>query len=208
MDSYVVAVEGLDALQRFDELPGKIQRIATAVVNRTAERAKAEGARRIRDQVAFPARYLTGRRGRLSVTKKASNSELEAIVTGQHRPTSLARFAGSRNPSAARKRGGVNVEVKPGESQFMGGAFLIKLPQGKTGVTDTQFNLGLAIRLKPGESVRNKRRMVEVSKGLYLLYGPSVDQVFRTVAGDITPDMEDWMETEFTRLVDLDLFKD
>ena len=67
---------------------------------------------------------------------------------------------------------------------------------------ETKSNLGLALRLRPGESVLNKRQMVQVSGNLYLLYGPSVDQVFRSVAEDIAPEATDILEAEFLRLID------
>lgn len=51
--------------------------------------------------------------------------------------------------------------------------------------------------------MQNKKSMVKLGKGLYLLYGPSVDQVFRDVAKEISPDTADFLEAEFLRLVSL-----
>lgn len=86
-------------------------------------------------------------------------------------------------------------------------AFFIRLPQGSQ-MTETQFNLGLAIRLKPGEALMNKVQAVRMASGLYLLYGPSVDQVFRAndgggVASDRAPYLAQRLENEFLRLLDL-----
>ena len=75
----------------------------------------------------------------------------------------------------------------------MNRAFLMNLRSG---------NLGLAVRLAPGERIDNKRRMVQMSNGLYLLYGPSVDQVFRSVAEDVSADAGDFLEQEFLRLTE------
>jgi hypothetical protein len=87
-------------------------------------------------------------------------------------------------------------------------AFLIKLP-GLAGSTELgAANMGLAIRLRPGEKLRNKTDARRVAKGLYVLYGPSVDQVFRSrdgtgVANDLVPDIQDDLSDEFIRLLEL-----
>lgn len=198
MADYVFAVEGLENIDQVQGLAEDIVRAARMAVNRTTERARARGAKEIRKEVAFPASYLTGERGRLKVTEKATAQKLQGKVTGRGRPTSLARFAKAKAPGKA----GLKVTVKPGSTKEMKKAFLLRLPQGST-LTDTQFNLGLAIRLKDGERVQNKKSMVKLGKGLYLLYGPSVDQVFRDVAKEISPDTADFLEAEFLRLVSL-----
>lgn len=196
--SYVVAVEGLENLHAFDDAKGKITQAAQRAINRTAESARADSSRRIRQQVNFPAQYLSPSAGRLAVSKRASNTDLEAVIRARHRATSLARFSSG----GGRRGSGVSLQVKPGVSKRIKRAFLIKLRQGK-GSVDTKFNLGLAIRLKPGETIQNKRQMVRMGKGLYLLYGPSVDQVFQTVAEDVAPDAADKLEAEFLRLLEL-----
>jgi len=99
------------------------------------------------------------------------------------------------------------VEVAPGRARYMKRAFFLRLPQGST-LTDTQFNLGLAIRLRPGERIENKHTAVRFAKGLYLLYGPSVDQVFRSKDGsgaatDRAPVLAERLEQEFLRLLEL-----
>jgi|AntRauTorcE11897_2_1112592.scaffolds.fasta_scaffold00620_20 hypothetical protein len=193
-DAYVVAVDGLDSLDDIADLAPQIARKAQQAINTTTRRRRTSAAREMQQQVAFPARYLSGSSGRLKIDKMASPRSLEARITGRDRPTSLARFAASRNPAASRKAGGVKVTVAPGETQFMEGAFIMKLKGG---------NLGLAIRLKAGESVRNKKQMTRVGKGLYLLYGPSVNQVFRGVAEDGVRDTAGFLAQEFFRLMEL-----
>ncbi|MCQ4311691.1 phage tail protein [Pseudomonas stutzeri] len=192
MNNYVVAVEGLSSLSDIQNLDEKILLRARQAINRTTDRTRTRSDREIRKQVAFPARYLSSR---LTVSKKASGRSLEAVITGRDRPTSLARFAKNKDIGAARRKGGVSVSVGPGQTRFMSGAFLMQLRGG---------NLGLAIRLKEGESMRNKRKMTRVGKGLYLLYGPSVDQVFRSVADEhAAPEAADYLEREFIRLMEL-----
>lgn len=199
-DAYAVVVEGLDDLRKFQDLPKKIAIAAQRAINKTVTRTRKDAADRMRLQVNFSAQYLTGPDPRLAVTKTASPGNLEAVITGRHRPTSLARFA----TGATKKKGGVAVEVHPGRARFMRRAFLIKLRAGQV-LTDTKFNMGLAIRLKPGEQIQNKREMVRISSNLYLLYGPSVDQVFRTVSENVAPAAADFLEGEFVRLLDLEL---
>jgi len=191
MSAYVVAVEGLSELKDLEHLSDDIVRAARIAVNYAADRARTRSVKDIREQVAFPARYLTGR---LRVSQRAAKRSLEAVITGRDRPTSLARFAKDRSPAAARRRGGVNVTVSPGRATFMTGAFLLKLRGG---------NLGLAIRLKDGESIRNKKAVQKVGAGLYVLHGPSIDQVFRTVSQDQVGITTEDMEREFFRVMDL-----
>lgn len=202
MSAYVIVAEGISDLPDMSGANERIVVAARQAINRTLARARTASARAIRDQVAFPASYLTGQEARLRISKQASNDDLEGVISGRQRATSLARFSKDRNPASARKKGGVNVEVKPGEAKFMKGAFLVKLKRGSE-KTDTQFNLGLAIRLKPGERIRNKTQMQQLDHNVYLLYGPSVDQVFRTVREDVAPDAESFLATEFRRLLDL-----
>jgi hypothetical protein len=198
---YAFAVEGLSSLSSLDDLPAKIEQAARRAVNAATDRARAAAVRGVRQQVNFPASYFAGDESRLRVTKRPSAGDLEGIVTGRHRATSLARFVSSGSVGS---KSGVTVEVKSGSARFMRRAFLIRLRAGNANL-DTKSNLGLAIRLKAGESLSNKRNLIRMSNGLYLLYGPSVDQVFRTVAADISPEIGDFLEAEFTRLLDLDL---
>jgi hypothetical protein len=191
-NDYVIAVDGLAELKDIENLDEAIVKAARQAINAAADRARTSSAKEMQRQINFPARYLNER---LRVAKRASGMKLEATIAGRDRPTSLARFAKSTSASAARKKGGVSVQVNPGETKFMQGAFLMQLRGGNT---------GLAIRLKEGESVRNKKYMTKVGKGLYLLYGPSINQVFRTVAEEQTaPEAAAFLEQEFLRLLDL-----
>ena len=198
MSAYVVMVEGLEELQDLENLPQQVALAAQRAINKIVDRSKAESARQIRKKVNFPARYVTGEKGRLSITKKASANSLEAVIRGRERPTSLAQFASNKAIGQA----GVFVEVTPGKNVKMKKAFLLRLPQGST-LTDTQYNLGLAVRLRDGERVLNKKHMISMGKGLYLLYGPSVSQVFADVAEEQAPVAAAALEREFFRLMEL-----
>lgn len=197
-EEYAVAVEGISALRTLEDLPADVKRAAVRAVNYATRRARTAAAKEMRQQVNFPARYLSGQNARLQIGKPATADTLESRVTGRFAPTSLARFAtGSKTPGKM----GVRVEVAPGFAKFMKRAFLIRLPQGGV-LNDEAFNLGLAMRLKPGETVNNKYKQVQLSKGLVLLYGASIDQVFSTVSVDMLPDVEGWLNQEFSRLME------
>lgn len=196
--TYGVTIEGLAGLQTMNGMNERIRRSAVQAINKTSARARTDSAAEIRRQVAFSAQYLAPAGGRLVVSKQASGASLESIITARHRATSLARFAEGSPTRGA----GVRVQVAPGKSRFMRRAFLIKLPAGKAGI-DTKFNMGLAIRLKPGETLQNKKKAVKMEKNLYLLYGPSVDQVFQSVSQDIAPGAATFLEAEFLRLLEL-----
>jgi len=192
---YVVAVEGIsETIKSLGEMPASVQRFARMAVNSTTKRARTLASKRMREQVAWSASYLSEKEDRLSITKQATDGDLEAHIRGRFRPTSLARFA------TGESRQGVRVRVKPGRSELLGRAFFMKLRAGKS--IETKSNRGLAIRLKPGEQMTGKHKMIQVAGNLYLLYGPSVDQVFRTVAEDIAPEASDMLEAEFLRLID------
>lgn len=193
----VVTLDGLKALATFKELPNEIQVAASRALNATLRTTRTDAAKKIARQVNFTSRYLTGGE-RLGVRKFSSPSKLEGVLGGRDRATSLARFATS---STVNKKG-VTVEVKPGSAKFMRRAFLVRLPQGKA-LTETKFNLGLAIRLKPGETLNNKKNFIKLQGNLYLLYGPSVGQVFNEVRDDVAPAALDFFEDEFLRLMEL-----
>lgn len=205
MAEFAALIDGIE-LDLLEGLDTQSRRLAIVrAINKTAREARTMGARMIRNQVNLPARYLSEQEKRFYISKQATKSDLEAKVTARGRATSLAQFVSG---AARVGKAGVYVEVKPGKARFMKRAFLIKLPQGSAGVTDTKFNLGLAVRLRPGESMQNKTRAHRVEKGLYVLYGPSVSQVFRAndgegVANEMGPKIVDKLGDEFFRLMGL-----
>jgi len=206
--TYVVAVEGLDALRYMDKIPAALERAAVRAVNKTTTRARTAAARAILGQVALPASYLNPAQGRLVVSKKARAGDIEGIVRARTRPTSLARFTKDKplQPGQERRAKGVRVTVKPGVAKYLSGAFLIPLRSGADGALD---NLGLAVRADQKPSGAYKPRLI--GKNLWLLYGPAVSQILYSarnkggVAEDIAPDTAAYLEAEFLRLVNLDL---
>lgn len=152
----------------------------------------------IAEQVDFPTGYLNN--DRIGVTQKATPTRLEGRITGRQRATSLARFATSGSVGS---KGGVSVRVKKGGgSTFIRNAFKVRLKSGST-LDNDNFNVGLALRLKPGQTVLGKKdtsNMVRLDANVVLLYGPSVDQILRNDVADAkTPAVVDKIATEFFR---------
>lgn len=191
-------VRGLKSLDSLEDIPSKVAVAATRAINRTADRSRAQSAREILSQVNFPDNYVRAKNSkRLRVSKKAKQKDLEAIITSQARPTSLARFA-----TAITKRG-VNVAVKPGGSKLIPNAFLIRLKAGSADL-DTKSNQGLAVRTRKGVAPPSAYKPKKISDNLWLLYGPSINQVFggdRGVAKKVTPATANFLEREFNRLL-------
>lgn len=192
----VIGVDALEGLEKFfNELPEVATKAARMAINDVASGpGLATMRQQIYDEVNFPKGYLESE-DRLWLRKKANDHDLTAIVTGRDRPTSLARFAPGQIPTAPGKKGvkGVRVTVDPGKSKLLKAAWLVNLKNG---------NLGLAVRLKPGEQFRNKSDQgtaVRLADNVYLLYGPSVNQVFRGVADDNSGKLLTMIEDEFYR---------
>lgn len=204
MSEFAVFAEGLTELTSLDRASEEIKRAAYRAINKVARDSRVKIARKVRNQVNLPARFVAPGSKNLYVSQQATSGSLSATITARGRPTSLSRFVrGTPKVGTA----GVHVEVAPGKARFMKRAFLIKLPQGSASI-ETKYNSGLAIRLRPGERLANKVSSRKVASGLYLLYGPSVDQVFRSrdgtgVATDMIPEIEQDLTTEFFRLLDL-----
>ena len=204
MTTFQTDARGFDVvLNTLRTLRRDTSRQASRAVNTTATRFRTRGARLIRRQVAFPASYLTPGGGRLVVAKRANPKSLVATIRARSRPTSLARFA--RGATAGQRN--VAVQVAPGRLVFLRRAFVIPLRRG-TALTDTQRNLGIAIRLRPGERLINKRNSILTRAGLTLLYAPSVQQVFLDaqdtgVAVDISAPAARFLEGEYLRLLRL-----
>lgn len=199
--TFRMTARGVETTLRLAETENRRSlRAASQSINDSARRGRTRAARRILSQVALPQSYLSPGGGRLVVGRFASPQALEASIRARSRPTSLARFA--RNPRIG--KGNVTISVKRGRVTFLRRAFLVRLRRG-TALTDTQHNLGLAIRLRPGERIANKRiQAAALGRGLYLLYGPSVQQVFLDeqdtgVAVEIAPKIADDLSRSYLR---------
>lgn len=202
--SYEFTSAGIPALAKFTgEITGKMQQAAVRAVNRGAAATRTDAAREIISQVNLSASYLSPSNGKLVVKGIASAANMQASVFSEASTVSLARYVTS---GAVGQKGGVTVQVKKGHSVYLKNAFLIKLKRGTT-LDKDNFNIGLAIRLKPGESIRNKNiKMMKNGGGLALLYGPSVSQSFDRILGfnQYAERAADIVASEFDRQMRLD----
>lgn len=198
--SFLFEIEGLQGLDFTEDLKNNLQETAKRVVNSALERAKTKSAKELSEQVNFPKGYFKGTNSRLQISSRPSLERLQGSVTGRSRPTSLATFS-SKNT----KSGPIRVSVKPGRQATLPTAFFLKLRAGNSGI-DQRFNLGVAIRTANGQPPKTAYKPLKIGKNLYLLYGPSVNQVFggdKGVAVKVTPDLLQFMQDEFLRLIDL-----
>ena len=181
--SFEIEARGLDEAAAYTRgLGSKIARALVYSVNDAALFGRRLTSREIRNRLNFKVKDLTGGdTPKLRISKYAKEADVEAIVSGQDRPTSLASFRvgqatfgrGRRPPRVKVGRGGGNEQ--------MDRAFYVRLRRGAAAVTAENSNIGLAIRLRPGEQVSNKTNTVKFGGGLTLLYGPSVGQAMRTL---------------------------
>lgn len=186
--SIKIETVGLDNfVSRFKRQPGVVDKAAQLAVNDAARFGETIAARQMMDEVEFTRGYLKGER--FGVRKFASKGNLEATLSGRDRGTSLARF----RKSAVRfgRQAGVRVKVSARHAaERLNSAFFIRL---------NNDNLGLAVRVKAGTQLRNSRGAVALGGDVYLLYGPSVNQVFQGVAADVVDDIGDKAQKEFDR---------
>jgi len=195
MKTEVGAIRALNSF--LDAAPEITRQAASIAINSTLSRkGMSRYTKAIKSQVAFPGGYLD-EADKFGITQFAKPGDLTAAITARQRPTSLARFA-----NGAVGGEGATVKVQPGRTLRLKKAFMVRLMAG-TQLTGETYNLGLAIRIPGGPSaIRGKKdtsRMVRLSKDVFLLYGPSVDQVFRSVSVTETPAVLNEMETEFYR---------
>lgn len=214
-DTFALVIEGLNDLKSLESLPQDIIRAARIAVNDAATRGRTAMAKEVLHQVNLPRDYVSPSGKRLHVSQKATNQDLEAVVSARVRPTSLARFA---QGGATRGQRNVRVEVKhgavrqlPGKKRAEDGysAFLIKLRAGSADL-DTKSNLGLALRVPAGQKPSGAYRPKPIGNNLYLLYGPSVAQLLlpvrnarNGVAEELTPDIQQMLSDEFWRQMEL-----
>ncbi len=201
MINWEINTVGIDNFSDYiDRFPGMSRKAATMSINSGARKGRVLGKREIMRQVSLPSSYFGNEKsGRLRVSRWATEGNLEAAIRGRAEATSLLRFVTNVSSLHARGtsdtisagRGTARLRVKPGSATAIDNAYILRLKGG---------NYGLAIR--PGHTgVRGRYNQRYIGKGNQwaLLYGPSVDQVFRTVRGDISPDVGSYVAGEFNR---------
>lgn len=201
-----IVVEALKDFQRYvDQLPEQARTSARIALNLGADRATRKLLPdAMQKEIAFPNGYLDGE-DKLGITQRATDQNLEATILARQRATSLARFSPGISPGRTAP-GGIRVMVKPGNSVVLKRAFAVRLKGSSAAARTDNFNIGLAIRLKPGETPRNINRvtaqLLDKNDNVFILYAPSVDQVMQTVLDEhVGEDITDVIETEFFRQI-------
>lgn len=195
-----IDTKGLEVFARYvAQLPRVTKRAARIAINQVADlslKKMIPGA--MRKEIAFPPGYLEDGE-KLYVRDRAQDDRLLATIYARDRPTSLARFSLAGSPGI-RLPGGIPVQVTPGRTIDLKRAFMVRLRSGAS-LTADNFNIGLAIRLPAGQRPRHKHTFAaqRFDDGVFLLYAPSVNQVFATVADDLSPELGEQVESEFFR---------
>lgn len=204
-------VESREALEFIGEVSAMQTRAMAKALNKTGPHTRTQMDRAIRDQVAYPASYLRPSTKRLFVAKKATQGKLETVIEGRGRPTSLARFikgSGAAMKNRKRKPETIQVEVQPGSVHGIKRAWVVSLP----GAKDSN-NLGLAVRTEAGKKPKGAYAPKRLDKDVWLLYGPSVDQVLYSVrnSGGVITEVYgptlDYLSKEYDRLLTLEMQK-
>lgn len=201
MADVTIGFDGLPELEEmFDRFPDESANAMRMAINDIASRSGIKLIKnKINNEIDFGYAYLTD--NRLSVTRRATNKHLEAVITGRKRATSLARFA-SGTPASTRKQG-VSVKVRRGKTTYIKSGWLVRLNKGAS-KTEDNFNVGLAVRVGAGEKIVNKKtqhRSWLVKGSVALLYAPSVDQVFRGVIPEVEDQLARMVEQEYLRQI-------
>ena len=200
---FAIVAENLQALEDFNKFGTGLQKNIARALNTAARDYRTEAARRIRSKINLPAGAVSPRSGNLSVSRRASVNNLESRIRARGRPRGLASYSNGGKVG----RAGVAVSVTPATTKYLPKAFLIRL-RGLDGSTaPDKANIGLAVRLGPGQRITNKLYNIKVGTGLYLLYGPSLRQVFLAnsgegVAKEISPAIIKDIEAEIIRLAE------
>lgn len=207
-ETYIVAVSGLDdVLNSLEEITPAVKRSLLRAVNFTTTRGRTRASREIRNQVAFPASYLSPSGGRLVAIPTKDKDNPTGYIRARTEATSLARLTKAKplRPTERRPKRGIRLTVKPGVARYtdskgsgLNGAFILPL---------SNSNLGLAVRSDSAPKGAFKPK--KMGKNLWLLYGPSVSQILYSarnnggVADDIQPDLEALLLGEFNRQMEL-----
>lgn len=189
--AFAVSTQGLSGYRELlAAMPVQTRQAARLAINTAARRGRAEGSRLIRGQVNFTASYLN-LPGRFQISRFATVQEPTAVISARTEPTSLSRFASQATRGG--KPAGLRIGIKRGGAKpVLRSAFFIHL-RGNQGVAVRQAVVDKLNLRRAGISGRASKR------GYILLYGPSVDQVFRTVREDMLPELSDFTNTEFLR---------
>ena len=213
-------VREIDA--HYSQFPGAVKAAFPKALNEGARFARKVSVEAIMKDTAFPTGYLD-KPERFYVAQFATPEQPQAVLKARTRGTLLYEFAvGHPLPEATRGTGGKNwfgistaerrqlqrsrgvtVIIKPGAPKTIPEAFVIPLKDSGA--------LGIAVKLKNGQFPamlkKNFIRTELLNQEYYVLYGPSVDQVFRQVSEKVIPEVTSYLSAEFRRLFFVELGK-
>lgn len=189
-----ISSAGIQGLAEFvARTPEVAAEAAKLAVGDAAEWGRNLSKREMVSAVNLPADALAGRRFRISQRPTTANPE--AVISADNNPLGLSRFVvsqkarGAAHPKVRILVGGATESFS--DPDIKGSySFLIPTPGGADGV-------GLALRTK--EPLRNSRAARKIGRDLYLLSGPSVNQMFGQLMPTIVPRVEAKLQTEFAR---------
>lgn len=191
MVEFSLKLSGYDAALKFygTEFETQLNEVARIAINDTVRWALKYVREDMESSVNFPAGYLR-QEDRLKVGKFASNNSLEANIGARFEPTSLARFA-----LDSASADGIMVSVKRGNGpKLIEKAFTWGLRSGSV----SRGNTGVVVRSKGKPKGAYKPKEVGAKwPDLWLLYGPSVYQVFRVSMDRFGPQIQNELEKQF-----------
>lgn len=189
-----ISSAGIQGLAEFvARTPEVAAEAAKLAVGDAAEWGRNLSKREMVSAVNLPADALAGRRFRISQRPTTANPE--AVISADNNPLGLSRFVvsqkarGAAHPKVRILVGGTPKSFSDPDTKGSY-SFLIPTPGGADGV-------GLALRTK--EPLRNSRAGRKIGRDLYLLSGPSVNQMFGQLMPTIVPRIEAKLQTEFAR---------
>lgn len=170
-----------DAARALRDIPAASARAAFRSVNKIAAKANTQVKRTIASQVMLPASYVADK---LSL-QQANLNNPTAIITGRRRPTTLASYGAKLLRNG--KKPGVSVKVsRQGPRKVLKKAFLLTLKAG------AEAGSAQGVFMRVGGKLKH-------------LYGPSVDQLFRRIKDEISPQIVMDLSDAFFKQLDYEL---
>jgi hypothetical protein len=136
-------------LKQFGSIGGKVPLALSRALNRSAQTARSESVRQVRDQYTAKAKTV---RDTIRITK-ANPNQLQAKITSIGSPLRLYNFKVSPKKPSPKRTTPINVEVKKGSSKSLPGAFVANVKNGNTGVFSRVSSARLPIKQLYGPAV-------------------------------------------------------
>ncbi len=179
VDIYL-AGESQQVLDSLDSMSKGMKENLAKAINKVAAKYRKETSRRIQQQVNIPAGQLEPSAGILTISKKASPSNLDGRIRADGRKRGLAEF--SHGGTINKK--GVAVSVKRTNTIFLKESFYVNFAGKKGRASPKDRTSHLAIYLKKGEKIQNRMNVEPAGGGLFVMDAPSAQQLVKDNKGD------------------------